>query len=42
VSDKQLNLTPFSGILIALTFLVLLPLLLTLAGLAIWWRRRKL
>jgi ABC-type uncharacterized transport system involved in gliding motility auxiliary subunit len=40
--DTQLNLTPVSGILIGLTFLVLLPLLLTLVGLAIWWRRRKL
>lgn len=40
--DTQLNLTPFSGIMIALIFLVLLPLLFMLTGLAIWWHRRNL
>ena len=40
--DAQLNLSPVSGMLIALTFLVLLPLSLALASLSVWWRRRKL
>ncbi|MCP5406407.1 MAG: GldG family protein [Chromatiaceae bacterium] len=40
--DTQLNLTPVTGILIALTFLVLLPLLFAVTGLVIWWHRRKL
>ncbi|MCB1852028.1 MAG: GldG family protein [Gammaproteobacteria bacterium] len=42
VGDAQLNLTPVTGVLIALTFLVLLPLLLLCGGLWIWWRRRTL
>lgn len=40
--DAQLNLSSSGGIMIALSFLVLLPLSLALAGLAIWWRRRNL
>jgi len=42
VRDRQLNLGLGAQTLLAIVFLALLPILLGGAGVAIWWRRRKL
>jgi ABC-type uncharacterized transport system involved in gliding motility auxiliary subunit len=41
VTDQSLNLSQNSQLVIALGFLVVLPIGLFAAGIALWWRRRK-
>lgn len=41
VPDRQLNLSERTGYLIALAFLILLPLLFLLIGVAMWWARHR-
>ncbi|MDH5396431.1 MAG: ABC transporter, partial [Gammaproteobacteria bacterium] len=38
--DTQINITELSGALIALFFLIILPLALLSSGILIWWKRR--
>jgi ABC-type uncharacterized transport system involved in gliding motility auxiliary subunit len=40
-ADAVLDMGPVSAIAISLGFLLLLPLLLIVAGVTLWWRRRK-
>jgi len=40
-TDTQLELSPLASGIIGFGFLIILPLLLLMTGLAIWWRRKK-
>ncbi len=39
--DNRLELSPLAGKIIGLGFLVVIPLLLLICGVTIWWRRRR-
>jgi ABC-type uncharacterized transport system involved in gliding motility auxiliary subunit len=40
--DRELTLTLFQSQLIAIGFLIVIPALLMLSGIIIWWRRRRI
>ncbi len=40
-SDQGLNLSGAAQTTIAVTFMLLIPVTMVIAGVAVWWRRRK-